>query len=70
MEHHNIHHDNVGMGLLSIVLSAGTYLLTKEITGEAIHLGSVLVGAVAVFLLQKGMNFLWDKYVKKNGSNK
>jgi len=63
------HHSNGPMLLLSAVISAVTYLFTSAVSGEVIHILSALVTCIAVFLLQKLMHFLWDKYITKKKNN-
>ena len=66
MEHHNSSIDtNLEMGVLSFAISFLGFIMTEAMTGEVIHLFSIVVGAVVVFLVQKLCKYLWEKYVDK-----
>lgn len=61
----HIHHDNLGMGTISIILSVLGAVTVTELTGHAIHWLSIIFGAVLVFLVQKAMHYFWDKHFTK-----
>ena len=65
MENHGIHHDNFGMGLMSLILSVLGAVTVTELTGLVIHWLSIIFGAVLVFLVQKLMHYFWDKHFTK-----
>jgi hypothetical protein len=58
-------HSNLNMGATSLLISLFTMLSTSLLTGEGVHWLSGIGLAVFLFLLNKGMHYFWDKYIKK-----
>ena len=62
MIEHETH--NGGIAVISIVLSTISYGITSFATGELLHIASIFIGAIIAFLTQKGLHYLWNKYVR------
>ena len=58
-----IHHDTKTMLAISGVIGAVSYISSPQFSGERVHLLFALVTCLLVFLLQKLLHFIWDKFV-------
>lgn len=54
-------------------VSAGVAVVSgksaEQITTETIHWFFIALGAVTIFVLNKIMNYFWDKYIEKKHEN-